>query len=152
MSLLYKIPFEDKYIPEPNSGCWLWLGHIKYDGYGQIRYEGMQTRAHIASYKMHKGQTNGLYVLHKCDQRSCVNPDHLFLGTPQDNIDDMHAKGRNKVLKGEDSTSSKLTTEQVKEIFASSKSRNELAMEYGITPAHVSNIKLRRKWKHLELQ
>lgn len=151
MVLAYKLPFEDKFIPEPNTGCWLWLGHIKWDGYGQVRYNGKQTRAHIASYEMHNGPLNGLYVLHKCDQRSCVNPEHLFLGTQQDNMNDMVKKNRQVVLVGENKASAKLTESTVKEIFQSTLTRSELAELYSITPPHVSNIKLGRKWKHLNL-
>lgn len=144
-----RIPFEDLYIPEPNSGCWLWLGHVKRDGYGQIRYEGKQTRAHIASYKMYKGPTNGLFVCHKCDQRSCVNPDHLFLGTPSDNTQDCIKKGRFNRPKGENHVNAILTKEIVLEIVNSTCRRKIMAMKYNISEAYVSSLRKKRKWKHL---
>lgn len=89
--------FSRKYIPEPNSGCWLWLGAISATGYGYFdarEFPG-EHRAHRISYRLHKGPIpDGLFVCHSCDQRSCVNPSHLWLGTALDNNRDMIAKGR----------------------------------------------------------
>lgn len=92
--------FEAFYIPEPNSGCYLWLGGYSSRGYGQFWIDGKTVGAHAASYYIHKGDLNGLFVLHKCDNPSCVNPEHLFLGTHQDNMDDMKSKGRATGPKG----------------------------------------------------
>src|SRR5690606_8870409 len=89
--------FEEKYIPEPNSGCWLWVGALT-GNYGQLKYKGRHggnILAHRASYEIYKGPFNkGLDVLHKCDNPSCVNPDHLFLGDHSDNMLDMSTKIR----------------------------------------------------------
>lgn len=89
--------FMAKVSPEPNSGCWLWLGAISTNGYGQIW--NPQTRAlSVASrwiYEaIHGPIADGLYVCHQCDVSLCVNPAHLFLGTPTDNVRDCMGKGR----------------------------------------------------------
>lgn len=88
--------FLNKCSPEPNSGCWLWLGSVRPPGYGQI-WDGEQTMesAHRTAHKLFVGKIpTGSSVLHKCDVMSCVNPDHLFLGTAQDNRTDMQNKKR----------------------------------------------------------
>lgn len=76
--------------------CWPWLAYRNDDGYGMFRYEGEahMGRAHVAAWKITNVDTGGLCVLHRCDNPPCCNPDHLFLGTQQDNIWDMHRKGR----------------------------------------------------------
>jgi hypothetical protein len=95
--------FEGRFIPEPNSGCWLWTGATGgTSGYG--KFYDTQTRrnlwAHRASWVLHCGPIpDGMLVLHKCDVRVCVNPDHLFLGTYVDNVADMIAKGRDRNYK-----------------------------------------------------
>lgn len=90
--------FNSFYMPEPNTGCWLWIGGVDQRGYGHIK--DITTRrtvsAHRRSYLLFKGivPPPGMFVLHRCDQPCCVNPDHLFLGTHQDNMADMAKKGR----------------------------------------------------------
>jgi hypothetical protein len=87
--------FFRKAIPEPNTGCWLWEGYEPPNKYGKINIKGKQKLAHRVSYEINIGSIpDGMNVLHKCDQPACVNPDHLFIGTQQDNIDDMWAKNR----------------------------------------------------------
>jgi hypothetical protein len=97
---------ESRSIPEPNSGCWIWLGSIDHWGYGQIRIcradqqalglKGTQA-AHRMSWVCYRGDIpDGLCVLHSCDNTVCVNPEHLWLGTLKDNSRDMVAKGRHR--------------------------------------------------------
>ena len=87
--------FENRYIPEPNSGCWLWIAGQSSAGYGYFRYEGRNQTAHRVSHLLFKGFIEeGLDACHSCDNPSCVNPDHLFKGTRSDNMKDCVAKGR----------------------------------------------------------
>jgi hypothetical protein len=106
LSLIERI--ENNSIPVTETGCWIWLGATK--GNTDITQYGNMTigssidgsrktiAAHRASYIAYNGDIpNGLWVLHQCDIPCCVNPDHLSLGTRQDNVDDREAKGRNKI-------------------------------------------------------
>lgn len=94
--------FWAKTIPEPNTGCWLWMGSTWGGGYGQVRINRRTRFAHRVAWEVSNGPIpNGLFVLHRCDNPPCVNPAHLFLGTHQDNMDDMMRKGRKVVLTGD---------------------------------------------------
>ena len=82
-------------IPVPGPGCWIWLGSCDERGYGYLRFNGRNQRAHRASYETVNGPIpSGLSICHKCDTPSCVNPDHLFAGTQRDNLRDASAKKR----------------------------------------------------------
>jgi len=83
-------------IPEPTSGCWLWTGPIGRHGYGKTKRSGKTIFSHRLAWMVHRGPIPlGIFVLHRCDVPSRVNPNHLFLGTARDNTLDMLAKGRN---------------------------------------------------------
>ena len=79
--------FDKFFIPEPNGGCWLWMGYINRKGYGNFRFEGRSQLSHSAAYKIFVGPIlAGFEIDHKCRQRSCVNPDHLEAVTHQTNL------------------------------------------------------------------
>lgn len=86
-----------KYVKKTDN-CWNWIGYINPFGYGRLSMKYMKPNvimAHRFSYELHKGKVpKGLFVLHTCDNRQCVNPKHLWLGTQKDNLQDMSKKGR----------------------------------------------------------
>lgn len=145
------------------GGCWLWTGYKNERGYGLLsaRHKGSRSyRAHRFSWELVHGDTaKGQFCLHKCDVRACVNPDHLFLGTNQDNMDDMRRKGR-KAL-GERTNYTKLTDAQVRDIRARFRTNGkrgkmadnngrELAAEYGVHLQTLFHIANGRTWAFLK--
>lgn len=144
---------ERKSVPEPNSGCWLWLGcETGYEGYGSLQCERKTYRAHRASWIAYFGPIpDGMHVLHRCDNPACVNPRHLFLGTNKDNVDDKVRKGRQKgnPSPGEANGMSFLTTEDVKFIRASTETALALSRQFGVTAAMIGKIRRRVRWKHV---
>jgi hypothetical protein len=141
---------ERRSIPEPNSGCWLWLGCDHGAGYGVINVNRRQVFAHRASWMAHFGSIpDGQCVCHRCDIPACVNPVHLFLGSHQENAQDRERKGRRKALRGEETPAAKLSPEQVRAIFSDTRRQYDIADAYGINQGTVSDIKNRKIWKHL---
>ena len=99
--------------------CWEWTGALYRNGYGAIFCGTHVDRAHRVSWRLHFGAIpDGMFVCHCCDNPSCVRPEHLFLGTPADNMADMHRKGRAVLLTGEDVPTSRLTRADVAYIRA----------------------------------
>ncbi len=147
--------FNERYIPEPMSGCWLWIGAAWSLGYGhmcrKIDGKSINKAAHRFSWEYHVGPIpERMQVLHKCDVPSCVNPDHLFIGTQQDNVDDMTRKGRQVKLKGEESGMAKLTDARVLYIRKSKKTRRELSAELGVSLSTITQVINFRVWAHVK--
>lgn len=153
------IPFVDRFWSYVLSGtgdeCWQWLGAIdKNTGYGKAS-EANRVRnvgAHRVAWMLANKQDvpDGMLVCHTCDNRACVNPKHLFLGTRLDNQRDMVAKGRS--AKGEKQHSAKLTEEQVRDIRnrnPSQCSKMDLAREFGVRHSSIRSVLARRTWRHV---
>lgn len=146
--------FEEKYIPEALTGCFLWIGAIHSNwGYGSFRYNGKTIKAHRASYQIYKGEiTNNLQVLHKCDNPACVNPNHLFLGTNVDNRNDMNKKNRANPPSGSNHWNAKITKDQVikmRELFYAGEEITKLSIIYSLNKKHIQDICKRRSWRHV---
>lgn len=143
--------FDSRVQPVTESGCWLWTGAWDEKGYGRIYssrpgYE----YAHRASYRTHVGPiADGLHVCHKCDTPSCVNPNHLFLGTHADNMADRSKKGRCARVK----TNARLTPNDVREIHAllsaGELTQKDIARKFGVTQPSIWKIKAGLSWKEI---
>lgn len=95
--------FHKSYEIVSESGCWIWTGADRGNGYGCMMEDNILISAHRKSYEMYYGAIpSGMIVCHRCDVPSCVNPDHLFIGTHKDNHDDMAKKGRNNPPRGDE--------------------------------------------------
>ncbi len=152
---------ESKSIPEPNSGCWLWTASVISDGYGCLRSDGRTQYAHRLSYEINTGPIpEGMFVCHKCDTPSCVNPRHLFLGTNQDNIKDSMEKGRRKRAyaprpwRENMVTNSKLTEDDVrtirKRLLDGPRQMRRLSREFGVSHTAIRMIALGKRWRFVQ--
>lgn len=135
--------------------CWPWFASVRSDGYGAIGHKDRVLSAHRVAWSLTYGLIpEGMCVCHHCDNKTCCNPKHLFLGTAADNAADRAGKGRNADKRGERNGRSKLTAKQVLEIrrcySAGGVTQRELADEFGIAAqSQISNIVHRHRWKHL---
>ncbi len=152
-----------------SGDCWLWIGGVLTDGYGGF---GISHNKHHYSYRAHRisySLTNNLpipdnlLVCHKCDNPLCVNPDHLFLGTPADNSADMigkerSGKGRQKIpdscVKGEHHGRAKLTVTEIEKIrtIVSQPNRpsyKQIGQQFGVNQSHIHRIAKRKTWSHM---
>lgn len=132
------------------DGCWEWVGQTNRNGYGVlwVLEEGKQRLAHRISWTINVGPIpNGICVLHRCDNPRCVNPEHLFLGTQTDNLDDCTSKGRRPA--GERNGASKLTLSQVKEIRAlrESETQDSIALRYGVSRRAIGFVLSNATWR-----
>lgn len=145
--------FEEKFIPVTESGCWIWTAYTNADGYGQINADNRMKKAHRVSWELYNGVIpDSMCICHKCDTPSCVNPNHLFLGTHTENIQDMFLKGRADLKHGSKHGRTELSEEDV---ISMRKKCNEgtpqqyFADKHGINKGTVSKIILRKTWRHV---
>jgi hypothetical protein len=135
---------------EKTSSCWEWTAGKDPYGYGRF-YDGKHVGAHRVAWELFKGPIpQGLCVLHHCDNPSCVNPDHLFLGTRVDNARDRDRK--NRTSRGERNGKAKLTKKQVLEIrarIASGETRRSVAKDFNICRQTIDNIANKKVWGHV---
>jgi len=134
--------------------CWIWTGARNADGYGHIQIDNFVEKAHRLSYRLFIGNIpDGMCICHRCDNPSCVNPSHLFLGTKLDNARDREAKNRNTYLSGEKHKMAKLTSEQVESIrstpIVKHGDKARIAMEYGVSQSCIGSILNRKTWKEI---
>ncbi len=144
----WKIRFWEHVI-KSDAGCWNWSGII-IDGYGYLSVGSQARRANRLSWKLHFGSIpDHLCVLHRCDNRRCVNPEHLFLGTPADNAADMVRKGRS--LTGAKNHKAKLNPKQValiRMLYGTGKHlQRELATNFGVSQRSISCIVRGETWQ-----
>lgn len=136
--------------------CWEWIGCL-CGGYGQFCIgSGVYTVSHRFSYSLEYGEiADDIKVLHECDNKRCVNPNHLFLGTNKDNTQDMIAKGRSKCIGkiGERNKSSKLTDEKVLEMRRMHRSgeynQRQISKMFGISTSVTFAVIHNQTWIHL---
>lgn len=139
--------------------CWIWVGNINpATGYGRLFFE-KNLFAHRVSYELHQGPIpEGMVVCHKCDNPPCVNPEHLFLGTHADNVNDKMSKGRwaGGSLPGERHPNSKLTDEQVLEIRGLLRFPHfhgkyaQMGRAFDVDECAIHHIKSGRSWRHVQ--
>jgi hypothetical protein len=136
------------------DGCWIWTGANKGNGYGGFNLGGQNMPAHRASFLLFSGKdVEGKDVCHRCDNRACVNPDHLFLGTRLENMQDCKRKGRiatGETLgdrRGQNGPAAKLTWDQVSEIRQSQLPSKVIAERYGVTNDNINRIRRNNTWR-----
>jgi len=155
-----------KYVNKIEGGCWEWTAAKSKRGYGMFGVNIRTVTAHRVSYELWKGPIpSGLLVRHKCDNRGCVNPDHLETGTSQDNSTDMVERGRSlkgdknpsrlhpeRVARGEQIGNAKLTYDDVVEIkvlLGFGVSGAQLAKQFGVRTSQISRINTGQRWSHV---
>lgn len=168
--------FAKHILPEPNSGCWLWIGATVPDGYGSF-YWGTDGRwslkAHRAAWLLYVGDLpENAHVCHRCDTRPCVNPDHFFLGDNAANVADRVKKGRSVSLTGpanprwidgasklrgtigtacgERVASAKLSSADIRAIRADARSQRQIAAQYGVSQSAIGHVKQGKAWAHVD--
>lgn len=136
--------FFDNLIERP-SGCIEWVGKLGRKGYGFFSINGKTISPHRYSYSIHHGDFNGLLVCHTCDNRVCVNPDHLFLGTNKDNMMDCARK-----LRTSDRKLSPSNVIEIRKLIKTGISSGKIAKDFGVSRHNINSIKRGNTWNWLE--
>jgi len=156
MNKIVKERFLKKIDKSAPNGCWEWTAGIVGGGYGGFWYKNKMYRAHRFSYEFFKGPIpEGKMVCHSCDNRRCVNPDHLWIGTAKENLEDAVRKGRTarEDRIGTKNWNSKLTIFKVREVrklWKAGNSIRSLAKKYRVTPMSMRDALTGRTWKHVD--
>jgi hypothetical protein len=138
--------FHEKYTVTPD--CWIWFAGFGNSGYGHFWNGKKPVPAHRVSYEIFKGIIpDGMCVMHSCDNRACVNPSHLTLGSIQENCQDMVNK--NRQAKGSRCSKAKLNESQICTIKTDARSNRKLASEYGVSHTVIWKIKNNTSWRHV---
>lgn len=134
---------------DAETGCWNYQMGLDASGYAWLRWGGKSWRGNRLSYHLwNGGLPPGAHVLHRCDNRRCVNPEHLFLGVNADNVADRDTKGRQ--ARGERSAQAKLTDQMVRDIRTSRATTVALSKKYGVGETAISKARRGMTWKHVQ--
>lgn len=138
----------------PETGCWEWTAGLDRDGYGVFKLGGKKKGAHRVSWEHFNGEIpDDIMVLHKCDNRKCANPEHLYLGDNRRNMYDAIRRRRTVDNSGEANGRAKLTEDMVRDIRRvcadGTMTQQEVAKKYNLNKEHVSAIILRKIWRHI---
>lgn len=141
-----------KYTKINESGCWIWQMGLSRSGYGETSIKGKKKRVHRVVHELYTGKVpENLHVCHTCDTTSCVNPEHLYVGTHQRNVDDKLERDRQP--RGEEIKLAKLTEKDILKIRQLWKegymSQQAIANEFGVNQTTISCIVLRKTWRHI---
>lgn len=143
--------FDTSYTINAENGCWEWNGKLTVNGYGFLKIGGRLAVAHRVSWILSRGAIrNGMFICHKCDNRRCVNPEHLFEGTAKENTQDAVSKGR--ITHGEDLWSARLTVEKVlliKQLSSTGMTQLRIAEMFNVRRATVGDILAQKTWRHV---
>lgn len=142
----------ESYYKKSSDGCWNWIGPIRWNGYGLWHVNQTKSLAHRASYERYIGPIpEGLVVCHACDNRKCVNPNHLWVGSQADNLADMRRKGRahkGPSVHSEHHPLSKINVKIARKIRFDKRNAREIAEQYGVSRSLVYGIKAGTHWKY----
>jgi len=141
--------FARKWVACDSTGCHIWIGNKKDSGYGQMVYKGRRTLAHRIAMMLEGHSVEGFYVLHKCHNRLCVNPAHLYLGDHNQNMRDMAEAGSKK---GELHHNCELTDSDLRQMFIKryqeGRTVEDIAKIFGVSKKHTSALLNARKRSH----